>query len=124
AAAANWVATGTFRYQDREFDEEGYTGAMPALPIRFAKVEIRDLNTNGGQQLLATGATDLAGNFSINVVDASTKTRSMIARVISDSSPVAGLYLTVTNVNGTANPYAVSSAAINHSNPNLNLNLG
>ncbi len=124
SAGANWVATGTFRYQDREFDEEGYTGALPALPIRFAKIEIRDMNTNGGQQLLATGATDLGGNFSINVVDASTKTRSIIARVISDSSPIAGLYLIVTNVNGTASPYAVSSAAINHSNPNLNLNLG
>ena len=123
-ARANWVATGTFRYEDREFDEAGYTGAQPPLPIRFAKVEIRDLNSNGGQQLLATGATDSAGGFSINVIDGSTKVRSIIARVISDSSPVAGLYLVVTNVNGTQVPYAVSSAAINHSNPNLNLNLG
>ena len=124
SAGANWVATGTFRYEDRVFNEDGYTGALAVLPIRFAKVEIRDMNSNGGQQLLATGATDLGGNFSINVIDSSTKTRSIIARVISDSSPVAGLHLIVTNVNGTQNPYAVSSAAINHSNPNLNLNLG
>src|SRR5262245_40342666 len=57
-ARANWVASGTFRYQDREFDQSGYTGDLPQLPVRFASVEIRDLNVNGGQQLLATGATD------------------------------------------------------------------
>ena len=124
SAWANWVASGSFRYQDREFDDTGFTGDQPTLPIRFATIEIRDLNVNGGQQLLATGATDGAGNFSINVVDASTKTRNIIARAISSSTGMPGLFLSVTNVNGSTAPYAVSSVGFSHSNPNLDLNLG
>ena len=53
----NWTATGTFRYIDREFDETGFTGAEPPLPIRFANVEVRDPNAGGNKSLLATGAT-------------------------------------------------------------------
>jgi hypothetical protein len=124
SASANWVASGSFRYQDREFDENGFTGNQPLLPIRFANVEIRDLNLNGGQQLLATGATDGSGNFSIPVVDSSTKSRNIVARVISSSSAVAGLSLSVTNVNGSPAFYAVTSIGFAHNNPNLNLNLG
>jgi len=123
-AWANWVASGSFLYQDREFDQTGFTGNQPTLPVRFATLEIRDLNVNGGQQLLATGSTDGAGNFSISVVDASTKTRNIVARILSTSTGVAGLYLSVTNVNGSTVPYAVTSAGFPHSNPNLNMSLG
>ena len=124
SASANWVASGSFRYQDREFDDTGFTGNQPMLPIRYATIEIRDLSVNGGQQLLATGSTDGGGNFSINVVDSSTKTRNIVARVISSSTAVPGLFFSVTNVNGSTSPYAVTSTGFSHSNPNLNLNLG
>jgi hypothetical protein len=123
-AWANWVASGSFRYQDREFDDTGFTGNQPMVPIRYATIEIRDLSVNGGQQLLATGSTDGSGNFSINVVDSSTKTRNIVARVISSSTAVPGLFLSVTNVNGSTVPYAVTSVGFSHNDPNLNLNLG
>jgi len=124
SVSANWVASGSFRYQDREFDDTGFTGNQPTLPIRYATIEIRDLSVNGGQQLLATGSTDGSGNFSINVVDSSTKTRNIVARVISSSTAVPELFLSVTNVNGSTSPYAVTSIGFSHNNPNLNLNLG
>src|SRR5437867_13423183 len=65
----NWTASGAFRYVDREFDQNGFTGAEPALPVRYANVEVRDAKAKGGAALLATGATDASGNFSILVTD-------------------------------------------------------
>jgi len=40
AAHANWTASGTFSYRDREFDQTGFTGATPTRPIRLADVEV------------------------------------------------------------------------------------
>ena len=51
----NWTASGAFRYVDREFDQNGFTGAEPALPVRYANVEVRDAKAKGGAALLATG---------------------------------------------------------------------
>src|SRR5438093_13731649 len=88
---ANWTASGTFRYVDREFDQSGFTGAEPPLPVRLASVEVRDANVSGNKGLLAAGATDVNGNFSISVVDS--KTRTVYVRVLSVSTSVPGLYL-------------------------------
>ncbi len=55
---ADWRASGTFKYQDREFDKTGFTGSQPTLPTRMARVEVRDANKNGGAALLATTTTD------------------------------------------------------------------
>ena len=41
---ADFTATGTCLYRDREFDETGFTGIEPNLPIRFADVEVVDDN--------------------------------------------------------------------------------
>ncbi|HET9299460.1 MAG TPA: hypothetical protein VFO11_05905, partial [Candidatus Polarisedimenticolaceae bacterium] len=41
-ALANWMATGTFRYRDREFDQNGFTGVEPALAARYVDVEVVD----------------------------------------------------------------------------------
>src|SRR5437867_3647203 len=94
-AYGNWTATGTFRYIDREFDETGFTGAEPPLPIRYANVEVRDANANGGKALLATGATDANGNFSIAVSDS--KTRTVYVRAVTTSTATPGLFLKVQN---------------------------
>src|SRR5262249_26120837 len=104
AFAFNWTATGSFRYQDREVDQNGFTGATPTLPIRFAKVEVR-YKQGGGTQLLATGFTDENGNYSINVLN-DTSTRDIQIRVLTISG-VSDLFLQVTNVNGQLNNYAV-----------------
>src|SRR5262249_21971881 len=41
-AMANWTATGQFTYVDREWDQTGFTGNEPQLPIRSADVQIID----------------------------------------------------------------------------------
>ncbi|NNF06162.1 MAG: hypothetical protein HKN21_05325, partial [Candidatus Eisenbacteria bacterium] len=56
--------TGTFLYEDRVWDLQGYTGTVQNLPIRMANVEIVDATT---QQILASGATDANGNYTIEV---------------------------------------------------------
>ena len=88
-AHANWTATGTFLYVDREFDQAGFTGLEPALPVRLATVEVVDANAKGGSAVLATGATDQNGHFSVAVVDR--KTRTVYVRVVSASDGVPGL---------------------------------
>src|SRR5258705_12626946 len=121
-AYANWTATGSFRYVDREFDQNGFTGAQPSLPIRLANVEVRDFNASGSKALLATGSTDANGNFSIAVTDS--KTRTVYVRVVSASTAVATLYLRVENVLIPKNSYAVSSANVPNHAPSTNVNFG
>jgi len=121
-AFGNWTASGTFRYVDREFDQNGFTGAQPAVPIRFATVEVRDFNAKGGSALLATGATDGNGNFSIAVSD--NKTRTVYVRALTTSTATAGLYLKVQNRVTPKNPYAVASANVPGHPSSVNVNFG
>jgi hypothetical protein len=121
-AYANWTASGTFRYIDREFDQSGFTGVEPPLPVRFATVEVRDTQGNANKSLLATGSTDANGNFSIAVSDRSTRT--LYVRVLSTSTGVSNLFLKVQNRLTPKNPYAVASANVVNHNPNTNVNFG
>ena len=121
-AYANWAASGTFRYVDREFDQSGFTGVQPSLSIRLATVEVRDFNASGAKALLATGSTDASGNFSIAVTDS--KTRTVYVRVLSASTSVSTLFLRVENVFTPKNPYAVSGSNVANHNPNTSVNFG
>ena len=121
-AYGNWTASGTFRYVDREFDQTGFTGAEPPLPIRYANVEVRDANASGGSAVLATGATDANGNFSIFVSDK--KTRTIYVRALTTSTATSGLYLKVQNRITPKNPYAVASANIPNHSSSTNVNFG
>jgi hypothetical protein len=119
---ANWTATGTFRYIDREFDQTGFTGSEPPLPVRFATVEVRDANAKGGSALLATGATDANGNYSIAVSD--NKTRTVYVRALTTSTGVSGLFVKVQNRVTPKSPYAVTSANVPGHGPSVNVNFG
>jgi hypothetical protein len=121
-AYGNWTASGTFRYVDREFDQNGFTGAEPPLPIRFATVEVRDFNAQPKKAVLATGATDANGNFSIPVTDSSTRT--VYIRVLSNSTAVGGLFMKVQNRLIPKNPYALASSNVANHNPSVNVNFG
>lgn len=118
---ADWTASGTFRYVDREFDQNGFTGVEPSLPIRFATVEVRDASASG-PKALATGATDAVGNFSISVSD--NKTRTVYVRALTTSSAVSGLFLVVQNAFAPQNPYAVASSNVPNHSPSTNVNFG
>jgi len=119
-AAANWVASGTFRYQDRTWDQNGFTGTIAELPIRFADIEVRDPNKKGAKGLLAKGKTADDGSFSISVTDSSTHTVNV--RVLTTVKNTSDLFVQVTANNG--NPYAVSSANVTNHNPNTNVDFG
>jgi len=121
-AYGNWTASGTFRYIDREFDQNGFTGVEPALPIRYANVEVRDANAKGGGALLATGAANASGTFSIQVSD--NKTRTVYVRVLTTSTATAGLFLKVQNRVTPKSPYAVASAIVPSHSPSANVNFG
>jgi hypothetical protein len=120
-AAANWVASGTFRYQDRAWDQNGFTGTISEMPIRFADIEVRDPNKGGAKGLLAKGKTAADGSFSISVTDSST--RSVNVRVLTTSKNTSDLFVQVNTANNS-NPYAVISANVANHNPNTNVNFG
>ncbi|GEM_PF-5594684 len=69
-AKADWTASGTFQYTDRLYTQSGFTGTAPRA-VREADVEVFDVNT---MAVLASGATDQTGAFSIVVPDAATRT--------------------------------------------------
>lgn len=118
-AMANWTATGRFMYVDREYDQTGFTGVEPQLPIRSADVEIRDTKN----KVIASGATDPNGNFSIFVVDSST--RNVYARVITTSTKTSTLFIQVrTGSGGGSSTYAVATSTVSNHNPNTNVNFG
>ncbi len=119
-AAANWVASGTLLYQDREWDQTGFTGVTSNKPIRFADLEVRDPNKSGSKGLLATGKTDANGAFSINVVDSSVRTVRL--RVLSATTRTSDLFVRVTNQSG--NTYAGDSADVPNHAPSVNVNFG
>ena len=88
-AGADWAASGRFNYTDRLYDLSGFTGTATA-PVREADVEVYDLNSLA---VLASGATDSSGDFSILVVDAST--RDVGVRVLSSTDETASLNFSV-----------------------------
>jgi hypothetical protein len=92
------------------------------VPIKFATVEVRDFNGKGGNAVLATGATDGNGNFSIAVSD--NKTRTVYVRALTTSTATSGLHLKVQNRLTPKNPYAVASANVPGHPPSVNVNFG
>jgi len=88
-AAADWTATGQFNYTDRLYDLNGFSTTL-VRPVREADVQVYDLTTLA---VLASGATDSLGNFSIPVTDA--ETRNVGVRVLSSNVQVASLNFSV-----------------------------
>src|SRR5262249_28365246 len=113
ALAAVWIASGTVKYRDREFNQNGFTGNEPVVNVRFADVEVVS-----GNNVLATGATTSTGTFSINVTDS--QTRDVFVRVITRSNYTPTLFLKVSaNTQGSQTYSIVSSTVIAH-NQNQN----
>ncbi|HKY31147.1 MAG TPA: PPC domain-containing protein [Candidatus Polarisedimenticolia bacterium] len=119
AALANWTATGRFVYVDRSYDQTGFTGPEPQMPIRFADVQILDSKN----KVLANGSTDANGNYSIFVVDNSNRT--VYARVTTRTLNSPTLFLDVQDKSsGKISYYSVRTANVSGHNPNTNVNFG
>lgn len=109
-AAADYQVRGRFLYRDRAFGPSGFTGVDSNLPIRLADVEVVDDNTSS---VLASGATDLNGNFTLQVSDAST--RNLRVRVKTSANNTASFRARVLNNSAGNSVFAVSSGVFpNH----------
>ena len=96
-ALADFTVSGRFLYTDREFTLGGFTGNEPNRPIRLADVQVFDASTS---QVLASGATNSTGNFSISVVD--NQTRNIGVRVLASSVNTPTLFLAVRDASTNA----------------------
>ncbi len=114
---ADWTASGAAQYRDRAYDETGFTGAEPLLPIREADVEIVDAATG---IVLAAGRTDPSGAFSIPVPDS--ETRDVYARVVARADETPDLFLRVTDRYLVV--YALASATVASHGPTLDHDFG
>ncbi len=122
-AMAAWTATGQFLYADRIFDETGFTGAEPPLPIRLADVEVVDANLSGKTAILAKGVTDLQGNYSVFVSD--NKNRDVYVRAITRSDETLDLHIDVrTSSSGKAIYYAGATATAQAHVPSIDVQFG
>jgi hypothetical protein len=101
ASAADFIVQGTFQYEDRIFDQYGYTGTVQDLPIRHADVEV--VNASNGS-VLASGSTTEDGTYSIPVTGLSGSV-TLYVRCLSSTDNAANYHLKVVDtfqrVNGT-----------------------
>ncbi len=118
-AWADWVATGQFLYRDRVQDLSGFTGSEPDRPARRVDVQIVDATTS---EVLANGATEANGFYSILVPDA--QVRSVRPRMVSLSLQTAGLLIDVRNNQSARQAYVVNGLQINNHAPTANQNFG
>ena len=114
-AHADYQVSGVFLYTDREFTLGGFTGNEPSVPIRLADVQIVD---NSTQQVLASGATDVDGAFSVSVVD--NQTRDIVVRVLTSSNNTSDLFITVRHTTTRAT-YAVAHPVLTSHDPNTDI---
>ncbi|HKQ60354.1 MAG TPA: MopE-related protein [Candidatus Polarisedimenticolaceae bacterium] len=119
-ALANWTATGCFQYADRLYDLTGFTGTA-TQPVRLADLEVVDANRSGSQAVIATGATNASGCFTIQVSDSST--RDVYVRAITRSNRTPGLHLQVKRSSNGAN-YAAATATVEDHPPTAAVDFG
>jgi len=119
SAQGSWIATGQFLYKDREQDATGFTGVEPDRPARRVDVQVFDATT---LTVLATGATDASGNYSIPVTDA--LTRNVRVRMVALSSATPGLLVDVRNNASARIAYAVNGPQVNGHVPTADVNFG
>jgi enediyne biosynthesis protein E4 len=116
AAHADWTATGVFQYVDRSYDSTGFTGATANLPIRRALVQVLDADSG---RVLASGATDSTGAFSIPVPDAAT--RRVYARALAATADTSRYRLRVVSDPYSASQFAVSGPAVSGHPPDSSM---
>lgn len=72
--------SGSIRYEDKAYDNNGFTGATTFKPVRFAAVEVVRCSDS---QVLSGASTDSAGGYSL--VFTNTGTASVYLRVIAET---------------------------------------
>lgn len=103
SAQADMVVQGEFRYVDREYTYDGWTGNWPELPVRHAEVLVLDAVTS---EVLASGTTDAQGGYALTIVG--TGQVDLVVRCLTRSTTLGPM--TVEVITETAGQvYSVSS---------------
>jgi hypothetical protein len=122
-ALADWTASGTFQYMDRDFDDTGFTGVESPKPVRAVDLEVVDANATGKGAILATGVTDYQGNFSILVSDSSV--RDVYVRAITRSDETIDLNIDVRDADsGKPYYYAAATETFTGHDPSVDVDFG
>jgi putative metal-binding protein/thrombospondin type 3 repeat protein len=116
-ARADWVASGTCAYVDREFDASGFTGVEPVRPTRLADVQVID-----GNKVLASGVTSATGAFLFVVGD--NRTRDIYIRCLSRHQESGGIPVEVRSGSQATDVWSVRGPTILGHPPNQNVNAG
>ena len=116
ASAADFTVRGSFSYEDRIWDQFGYTGDVQNLPIRRADVEVVSAS-NGA--ILGAGSTAADGSYSIPVTGL-TGSVTLYVRCLSATDNAADYHVKVVDtfdrVNGTVDLTGSTVHAITTSN--------
>lgn len=117
-AFANFQVSGTFLYEDLPIDINGFQSPHVNRPVRLVDVRVIDNTTSA---VLATGATDVNGNFSFSVTDASVRDIAILA--LTQSGAVPNLNHYVTRWENT-NVWAYQGLLVPAHDPNTDVNMG
>jgi hypothetical protein len=117
-AAADFTATGTFQYEDLPIDINGFQSPHPTRPCRYVDVRVIDNTT---QAVLASGATDASGYFSIAVTDAVVRNVAILA--LTQSVKVLNLNYAVIDWNTSA-VHAYQGILVGGHDPNTDIDMG
>lgn len=122
-AYADWTASGSFQYVDREYDQTGFTGVVAPRPVRSADVEIVDANARPNKAVIASGVTGPDGSYSILVFDS--QVRDVYVRVITRSDYTPDLNIDVVDIDShKAKQYAVATSTLFGHDPSVNADFG
>jgi len=125
--AGTFTISGQFLYEDRIWNQNGYTGTVQNLPIRRADVEVV---RSPGNIVIATGSTDANGNYSI-VVTGQTGTINLYVRCKSSTNNAVNYHITVADTfirtGGTVSlagsviwSIVTTTSSVNTNNPTFN----
>ncbi len=103
-ALADYNASGRFLYVDREFNQTGFTGVEPQLPIRFADVQVVE-----GTKIVGAGVTDGQGNYAFRVQD--TRTRDIYIRCLARRQSTTALPVDVRSGNQSGDIWSIRTQA-------------
>ncbi len=130
AFAGDFTVTGRFLYEDRVWDQFGYTGTVQNLPIRFADVEV--VKSGGGGGVIAAGSTDADGNYSI-LVTGQNNNINLYVRCLSATDNSTDYHITVADTfvrtGGTTDItasviHSITTDTVTHNTSNPNLDMG
>ncbi|MBI3611233.1 MAG: hypothetical protein HY204_11120 [Nitrospirae bacterium] len=102
------TVTGLLQYEDKAFDKNGFTGALPKKPIRFATVQV--VRNSDAVVLNAADASDVNGYYSVTFTN--TGPAVVYIRVLAGTIIAAGQ---VQILNPSSSLYSVTSPPIDDS---------